>query len=514
MTTQTKLITNRSGVYQYSTFSQFPSVGFARFLYIDTSNANCYRWNSTVSRYDLVSANIRTWANGTTYRVGEIVIADYALFICEAAHTSVTTGTIYSEVGKWRNASNSGRVDVTSVTGSATITIGEMNASEFNIFVQPDNATSNLVITLPNPTQRTGQILTYTFSAVPAVTNNATVSFNNLDGTAYTYTPSFKIPNASTTHQGIRCIRFVSTALGNGDSSGMWFPLGEDFRGSTQVLPGSSGSVPAPAVADINKFLSGSGVWNFAYALVPSWNANTNYPAGRIFSTNGSLFIVTTDTTSGGVSVVDDLTNGKPYRWVGGHEYIYALPVTPSTITVDVPTFRIVSGTTSGTFTLPTATGSGRRIRIIREDPSSSVITITDPTTALIYPVQYTAVSEVSLVLVDGSVAGWVVDGYGAANPKIISNVPLTTTQTIGTHLKNVTHRVSTSSGAITLTLPTVGMTIGDYFEFIDSTGNWGTNNLTISGLLYGSVDSYVIDLPKRKITFVYIDNTTGFIME
>lgn len=511
---QNQLITTRSGIYQFPSFASFPVSGYNKFLYVDQSDGSCYEWDDTNNRYRSLRGGLRQWRNNAQYLVGDVVVADYATFVCVITHTSLASGTLFDEVGKWRNASSYGRVDVTNVTGSATVTISEMNSSDFNIFVQPDAVTASLVITLPDPAQRTGQTLTYCFSAVPAAATTATVTFNNHTGTAYNYTPSFKIPNASTVHQGIRTIRFVSTAKGNGDSTAMWFPLDEDFRGATDALSGSNGSVPAPLTTDQRKFLSAKGIWDNVRPTARAWAINTALLQGEMFSVGNSIFIATTDTSSGGTSFNADLAAGKPYVWIGGHEYVYALPTTPATITVNVPTLRIVAGTTPGSFVLPTPTGSGRKIRVIREDTTATIINIQDPATSQLYPVHYTSIRETDLIAVDTSSSGWSVDSYGSAQPRVFNDGVITASTTLSVAQKNAIQRVNTASAPITLTLPGSGMTIGDNFQLIDLAGTWGTNNLTITGTIYGAADSYIIDLPKRKVTFVYVDATTGYVME
>ena len=511
---QNQIITTRSGIYQFPTFGAFPATGYNKFLYVDQSDGSCYEWDDTNNRYRTLRGGIRQWSNNRHYLVGDIVVADYATFVCVVAHTSVATGTLFDETGKWRNTSSYGRVDVTNVTGSATVTISEMNSGDFNIFVQPDAVTTSLVINLPDPAQRTGQTLTYCFSAVPAVVSTATVTFNNHNGTAYTYTPSFKIPNASTVHQGIRTMRFVSTAKGNGDNTAMWFPLDEDFRGATDALAGSNGYVPAPLSADQRKFLSAKGIWDNVRPTARAWAINTSLLQGELFSVGNSIFIATADTTTGGTSFVADLTAGKPYVWIGGNEYVYDLPTTPAAISINVPTFRIVAGTTAGTFILPTPNGSGRKIRVIRADTTSTSINVQDPTTSQLYPIHYTSIRETDLIVVDSSSTGWSVDSYGSAQPRVFTDDVITTSATLTDSQKNALLRVNTAAGTIALTLPLTGMTLGDNFQLIDLAGTWGTNNLTVTGRIYGADDSYVIDLPKRKVTFVFIDSTTGYVME
>lgn len=509
---ETQLITTRSGVLQFPSISQFPSVGYKNFLYIDRGMGYCYQWDNTISQYTRIYTNIRTWSRSTQYYTDDIVLANNALLVCTTDHVSSSSGTIFDEQGKWRNSAGHGRADVTTVSGSPTITISEFNCSDFNIFVQPDSTTTSLLIVLPDPALRAGQVLTYCFSAMQTVADTAVVTFEDHLGDPYPYTPAFKIPQSSFDHQGIRTIRFVSTSSGNGDITAMWFPLDEDFRGATDTLPGSNGYVPAPAITDRRKFLKATGSWDTVLPILRNWTASTQFYQGELFLVEHSMFIATSDVTTG-TSFTADLTAANPYVWIGGDEYVYDLPTTPSTISINVPTFNIVQGTSSGSFILPSPTGSGRKIRFVREDDTTTNITITDPVSLINYPIPHTNLRGTGLVLVDNSPTGWSVEMWPSA-PKIFGDTVFTSNATLDNSHKNVIQRIDTSVSAIEITLPTTNMNIGDNYQLIDLRGSWGTHPVTVTSKIYGANDSYVIDLPKRKVTFVYVDSATGYIME
>jgi hypothetical protein len=73
----------------------------------------------------------------------------------------------------------------------------------------------------------------------------------------------------------------------------------------------------------------------------------------------------------------------------------------------------------------------------------------------------------------------------------------------------NDTAFVDTSGGAVELTLP-ASPSIGDEIRFIDHTGNWGTNNLTVNRNgknIDGSAANYVADVDNSNFSLIYNGN-------
>ena len=70
---------------------------------------------------------------------------------------------------------------------------------------------------------------------------------------------------------------------------------------------------------------------------------------------------------------------------------------------------------------------------------------------------------------------------------------------------------VNTTSGAITVTLPT-SPSAGDIVSLSDYASNWHNNNVTIaSALIDGTTGSPVLDTKSQAVTFVYVDGTRGW---
>jgi len=72
---------------------------------------------------------------------------------------------------------------------------------------------------------------------------------------------------------------------------------------------------------------------------------------------------------------------------------------------------------------------------------------------------------------------------------------------------------VNTTSGAITITLPT-SPSAGDIVAFADYALTWDTNNLTLdpgSNKINGSTDDYIVSSEGKSLTLVYTDSTQGW---
>jgi hypothetical protein len=75
---------------------------------------------------------------------------------------------------------------------------------------------------------------------------------------------------------------------------------------------------------------------------------------------------------------------------------------------------------------------------------------------------------------------------------------------------------VNTSSAAITATLPT-SPTLGDFISFIDYSGTFDTNNLTIARNgknIQGVAEDLTVSVERAGLTLVFTDNTQGWLLQ
>tara|TARA_R110000824_G_scaffold314852_1_gene501730 strand:- start:934 stop:2301 length:1368 start_codon:yes stop_codon:yes gene_type:complete len=72
---------------------------------------------------------------------------------------------------------------------------------------------------------------------------------------------------------------------------------------------------------------------------------------------------------------------------------------------------------------------------------------------------------------------------------------------------------IDTTSNACTVTLP-ASASVGDTLEFVDYSGNWNTNNVTLNpnGLkIKGSTNNGIMSIAREGVRFVYVDATQGW---
>ena len=134
-----------------------------------------------------------------------------------------------------------------------------------------------------------------------------------------------------------------------------------------------------------------------------------------------------------------------------------------------------ISGDTAYTLTLPTATGT-----------SGQVLSLSDGSGSL------------SFATVSG----------GAAWQAVVTS-SLTVVAKAG-------YFVNTSGGVITTTLP-ASATIGDFISFIDYSGTFDTNNLTVARNghnIQGSATDLTVATERAGFTLVYVDATQGWLLQ
>ena len=134
-----------------------------------------------------------------------------------------------------------------------------------------------------------------------------------------------------------------------------------------------------------------------------------------------------------------------------------------------------ISGDTAYTLTLPTATGT-----------SGQVLSLSDGS---------------------GSLSFTTVSGGAAWQAVVTSNL---------TVVAKAGYFVNTSAAAITATLP-ASATIGDFISFIDYSGTFDTNNLTVARnghKIQGDATDLTVSVERAGFTLVYVDATQGWLLE
>ena len=134
-----------------------------------------------------------------------------------------------------------------------------------------------------------------------------------------------------------------------------------------------------------------------------------------------------------------------------------------------------ISGDTAYTLTLPTATGT-----------SGQVLSLSDGS---------------------GSLSFATVSGGAAWQAVVTSNL---------TVVAKAGYFVNTSAAAITTTLP-ASATIGDFISFIDYSGTFDTNNLTVARnghKIQGDATDLTVSVERAGFTLVYVDATQGWLLQ
>jgi hypothetical protein len=75
---------------------------------------------------------------------------------------------------------------------------------------------------------------------------------------------------------------------------------------------------------------------------------------------------------------------------------------------------------------------------------------------------------------------------------------------------------VNTAGGAITVTLPPLPLSIGNFVTLVDYNGNWGTNYLTINpngSKINGLTSNYICSVANAALSLVYVDTVEGWLV-
>jgi hypothetical protein len=108
----------------------------------------------------------------------------------------------------------------------------------------------------------------------------------------------------------------------------------------------------------------------------------------------------------------------------------------------------------------------------------------------------------------DGTTASFTTVSGGAAWQAVVTS-SLTVVAKAG-------YFINTSGGVITATLPS-SPTLGDFITFIDYSGTFDTNNLTIARNgknIQGVAEDLTVSVERAGLTLVFSDNTQGWLLE
>ena len=102
--------------------------------------------------------------------------------------------------------------------------------------------------------------------------------------------------------------------------------------------------------------------------------------------------------------------------------------------------------------------------------------------------------------------------------PTVVLGLPGVAITTSSTISSNRIYYVDTTSGAVTLTLPSTPSQ-GDVVQIVDVRGNFSTNNLTVnpaSGRIMRqtATDTMTVSVAGAAFSLVYYDSTNGWLLE
>jgi len=106
--------------------------------------------------------------------------------------------------------------------------------------------------------------------------------------------------------------------------------------------------------------------------------------------------------------------------------------------------------------------------------------------------------------------------GSGSGGGQNLSNVTITSSDSPYNVAANTLVFTNTSSGAITINLPTNPST-GDEVRFLDIGGTFATNNLTVSSsqhFIQGLAESLTVDVDYAGSSLVYVNTSVGWLLK
>ena len=106
--------------------------------------------------------------------------------------------------------------------------------------------------------------------------------------------------------------------------------------------------------------------------------------------------------------------------------------------------------------------------------------------------------------------------GTGGSGGQSLSNVTITSTDSPYNVASNTLVFTNTTSGAITINLPT-NPSSGDEVRFLDIGGTFATNNLTLSSsqhFIQGVAESMVVDVDYAGSSLVYVNTSVGWLLK
>lgn len=199
-------------------------------------------------------SGINTWAASTSYAVGNLVLYNYDLYICETAHTSSAT----FDAQNWHiiGSGGGGQVNVTrdilwsggssSETQSTTFTLSHPYTDYDYIIV---NVQGNQGTSMAS-------------NEMSPASGDDTLIISYAIGDTYQYNIGLTFSGTTASFAwrsvGASSVAFINRIEGiklNGGS------LVSDFTGATSGTDGIHGLVPAPLAGDEAKFLRGDGTW-------------------------------------------------------------------------------------------------------------------------------------------------------------------------------------------------------------------------------------------------------------
>ena len=178
----------------------------------------------------------------------------------------------------------------------------------------------------------------------------------------------------------------------------------------------------------------------------------------------------------------------------------------------------IVKNSTSGAFavTFKTTSGTGatfaaadKGVKLLYSDGTNITDVNSQLKTISLFTLPATDGTSNQVITTNGSgvLSFATVSGGAAWQPVVTSNL---------TVVAKAGYFVNTSAAAITTTLP-ASATIGDFISFIDYSGTFDTNNLTVGRNghnIQGDASDLTVAVERAGFTLVYVDATQGWLLQ